>query len=269
MCIRDSDNLDGFTGHIKDSDTGLNYMQARYYDPVIGRFLSVDPVGFLDTGSPSMFNRYAYSVNDPVNNIDPSGECVPGLCPNDIGMSVAAIRTDAKSFGVGLLRGLGASAANTATLGQMATGGGLTQVIIGNSASAQYANAIGPAENLSMAVGDMQGENLGNAAQAASPGGLVKSGTTAVAKTSIGPLTGFTKHGLNQAINRNVKPAAILDAVKNPLKVGPVKVDKAGRPSQRYTGGDATVAINPESGKAVSINPTSTKLANRLRRQNE
>ena len=37
----------GFTGHI-DDDTGLTYMQARYYDPVIGRFLSTDPIGYQD-----------------------------------------------------------------------------------------------------------------------------------------------------------------------------------------------------------------------------
>ena len=36
-------DLKGFTGHIRDSATGLNYMQARYYDPVLGRFLSIDP----------------------------------------------------------------------------------------------------------------------------------------------------------------------------------------------------------------------------------
>jgi len=69
-----NDNLAGFTGHIKDKATGLNYMQARYYDPVIGRFLSADPVGFLDTGNPNFFNRYAYTFNDPVNLIDPNGE---------------------------------------------------------------------------------------------------------------------------------------------------------------------------------------------------
>ena len=34
----------GFTGHVNDADTGLTYMQQRYYDPVAGRFLSVDPV---------------------------------------------------------------------------------------------------------------------------------------------------------------------------------------------------------------------------------
>jgi RHS repeat-associated protein len=32
------DDQGGFTGHIRDKATGLNYMQARYYDPVMGRF---------------------------------------------------------------------------------------------------------------------------------------------------------------------------------------------------------------------------------------
>ena len=71
-----NDNLDGFTGHIKDKATGLNYMQARYYDPVIGRFLSVDPVTFLETDDPRYFNRYAYTANNPINAIDPTGEWI-------------------------------------------------------------------------------------------------------------------------------------------------------------------------------------------------
>ncbi|WP_417477043.1 RHS repeat-associated core domain-containing protein [Maricaulis sp.] len=41
---------DSFTGHITDTDTGMVYMQARYYDPAIGRFLSGDPVGFASGG---------------------------------------------------------------------------------------------------------------------------------------------------------------------------------------------------------------------------
>ena len=69
----DLTNQAGFTGHIKDAATGLNYMQARYYDPVIGRFLSIDPVKFMMNGNPSYFNRYAYTSNDPVNRIDPFG----------------------------------------------------------------------------------------------------------------------------------------------------------------------------------------------------
>lgn len=52
-------------------------MQARYYDPNIGRFLSMDPVGFLETGSPANFNRYNYAFNDPTNLTDPTGMLPP------------------------------------------------------------------------------------------------------------------------------------------------------------------------------------------------
>ncbi|MEM9740873.1 MAG: RHS repeat-associated core domain-containing protein [Pseudomonadota bacterium] len=50
-------------------------MQARYDDPVIGRFLSKDPVGFTE-GGVGYFNRYAYVGGDPVNLTDPTEEWV-------------------------------------------------------------------------------------------------------------------------------------------------------------------------------------------------
>tara|TARA_R110002167_G_scaffold137654_1_gene324708 strand:+ start:229 stop:804 length:576 start_codon:yes stop_codon:yes gene_type:complete len=46
-------------------------MQARYYDPVIGRFYSNDPVGMTDIHT---FNRYAYANNNPYKYTDPDGE---------------------------------------------------------------------------------------------------------------------------------------------------------------------------------------------------
>jgi uncharacterized protein RhaS with RHS repeats len=45
-------------------------MQARYYDPVIGRFYSNDPVGFSNVHN---FNRYAYANNNPYRYVDPDG----------------------------------------------------------------------------------------------------------------------------------------------------------------------------------------------------
>ncbi len=35
----------GYIGHKFDKDIGPSYMQARYYDPVLGRFMSLDPIG--------------------------------------------------------------------------------------------------------------------------------------------------------------------------------------------------------------------------------
>ena len=67
-----NDDLGGYTGHVYDSATGLNYMQARYHDPVIGRFLSIDPVGFSEA-KPYSFNRYSYVGNNPFAGTDPTG----------------------------------------------------------------------------------------------------------------------------------------------------------------------------------------------------
>ena len=62
----------GYTGHVMDGTTGLTYMQQRYYDQSVGRFLSVDPV-VADSGSGVNFNRYKYANNNPYVFTDPDG----------------------------------------------------------------------------------------------------------------------------------------------------------------------------------------------------
>jgi RHS repeat-associated protein len=71
-------------GQYYDPETGLHYNQARYYDPSLGRYLSLDPL-FLESGSP---NFYAYCDGDPVNRIDPSGEFI--FCAMLIGAAFGA-----------------------------------------------------------------------------------------------------------------------------------------------------------------------------------
>lgn len=62
-----------FTSYEHDSETGLDYALARFYDSRMGRFCSPDPAdGSPD--DPQSWNRYAYSRNNPVNLIDPSGK---------------------------------------------------------------------------------------------------------------------------------------------------------------------------------------------------
>ena len=62
----------GFSGHVTDGQTGLSYMQQRYYDPSVGRFLSTDPVAANST-SGANFNRYWYANNNPYRFVDPDG----------------------------------------------------------------------------------------------------------------------------------------------------------------------------------------------------
>jgi hypothetical protein len=89
------------------------------------------------------------------------------------------------------------------------------------------------------------------------------------AVTEVAGVKGLTKHALNQAIGRAVKPGAILDALKNPIQTGKVIYDKLGRPSQRIIGKKAEVVINPDTKVVVSVNPLSTKKAKRLARASE
>jgi len=62
----------GFTGHQQDSATDLVYMQQRYYDPIAGRFLSVDPV-VTDANTGKGFGLYTYVDNNPYAKTDPTG----------------------------------------------------------------------------------------------------------------------------------------------------------------------------------------------------
>ncbi|ADN36346.1 YD repeat protein [Methanolacinia petrolearia DSM 11571] len=70
-----------FTGEQTDSETGLIYLRARYYDPETGRFISKDPFTGFATNTQSL-NRYTYVQNNPVRFTDPSGKVlwwVPGV----------------------------------------------------------------------------------------------------------------------------------------------------------------------------------------------
>ncbi|WP_448100993.1 RHS repeat-associated core domain-containing protein [Luteibacter jiangsuensis] len=61
-----------FATHFSDQETGLLYMQARYFDPVIGRFYSVDPVG-PNAGGIDSFGRFTYANDNPFVFVDPDG----------------------------------------------------------------------------------------------------------------------------------------------------------------------------------------------------
>jgi RHS repeat-associated protein len=89
----------GFTGHVNDAETGLIYMQQRYYDPIAGRMLSIDPV-VTDANTGNSFNRYAYANNSPYRYVDADGRdamdwvhgglTVASFCPSICGSAFSA-----------------------------------------------------------------------------------------------------------------------------------------------------------------------------------
>ncbi len=76
----------GYTGEWWDSEAGVLYLRARYYDPVVGRFVSKDPWQG-DSSRPQSLNAWSYVGNSPINFTDPSGFLANprylGTVPND------------------------------------------------------------------------------------------------------------------------------------------------------------------------------------------
>jgi len=61
-----------FTGQERDAESGLDYFNARYYSSYLGRFMSPDPLGG-HMENPQSLNKYAYALNNPLTNTDPTG----------------------------------------------------------------------------------------------------------------------------------------------------------------------------------------------------
>ena len=60
-------------GYYCDTESGIYYLNSRYYDPVIGRFISPDSLNYLEPETCNGLNLYAYCGNNPVVRIDPEG----------------------------------------------------------------------------------------------------------------------------------------------------------------------------------------------------
>ena len=63
-----------YRGYYYDTETSLYYLKTRYYDPEVGRFMTIDGIEYLDPETINGLNLYAYCGNNPVMNIDPEGK---------------------------------------------------------------------------------------------------------------------------------------------------------------------------------------------------
>ena len=91
----------GFTGHEHLPQFGLIDMQARLYDPHLGRFLAPDPYVQAPDNHLSL-NRYAYCMNNPLKYVDPTGEFCIGAAifiGGFINFAIQGIMNNINSFG--------------------------------------------------------------------------------------------------------------------------------------------------------------------------
>jgi RHS repeat-associated protein len=88
-----------FTGQFFDSEISQYYLRARQYDPAMMRFTGRDPVkGSYE--EPLTLHKYLYCLNDPINNIDPSGKFLQTLVSVATGLAM-----DAKDAASGIVAG--------------------------------------------------------------------------------------------------------------------------------------------------------------------
>ena len=62
-----------YRGYVCDQETGFYYLQSRYYDPTVGRFINTDSYASTGQGIAG-YNMFAYCNNSPVSQLDPNGE---------------------------------------------------------------------------------------------------------------------------------------------------------------------------------------------------
>ena len=166
----------GYTGHVMDGATGLTYMQQRYYDPGIGRFLSVDPVT-ANSGTGANFNRYWYANNNPYKFTDPDGR-LPIFIPVFAGVMLL----------------MHSEYANAPALGEA------TQTVSPAEAAGAFASALPPGR---AAAGIKMGIDAGKIAN-----NRAKSVEKGVPKNQIGPSGKPKVHTVQHSTRKEAKEAA-------------------------------------------------------------
>ncbi len=116
-----------YRGYYYDKELNLYYLKSRYYDPEVGRFITIDDLSYLDPENINGLNLYAYCGNDPVMRMDENGnawwEWLLGALLIVAVVAVTVVTAGAAALAIGTAIGVGSSLVGAAMVG--ATIGGL------------------------------------------------------------------------------------------------------------------------------------------------
>lgn len=147
-----------YRGYYYDFETGLYYLNSRYYDPEIGRFVNADSIDTLEINRIAIngFNLYAYCLNNPVNEIDENGyfllwlfitAIVIGAAVGGTVNGVKAYKEGARGWGLfGAIAGgaiMGGAMGAIMTLGGLAGLASIGTITLGISTSAAIGISVG------------------------------------------------------------------------------------------------------------------------------
>ena len=205
----------GFTGHEHLQQFGLIDMQARLYDPHLGRFLAPDP--YVQAPSMSMnFNRYAYCMNNPLKYVDPDGEfwhIVIGAVVGGVLNVVANLDNKDKmgfwDYAAAFVVGAGAGVATAATGG--AAGAGFW-------ATTGVAAACGAVTSATNSVISQTGKNF-SGMENVKWGDVGKAGLVGGASGFMGSAAGYWAASSSLLVN-GVNSPFLRSAIVSPLAAG-------------------------------------------------
>lgn len=249
MLNRSNNNRMGYSGHVMDQSTGLIYMQQRYYDPTIGRFLSVDPVSALDNGDMRHFNRYAYAYDNPYKFTDPDG------------------RAGLLGFGIGVVLELGRQTVTGEIRDTSGKGvlGNVSKVLIAGAAGATGAGIASGVSKLTASVAVRAAANagagaaVGAASTAANNTVDGKNATDGMAKGALvgatfgaaGSVAGDAADALKSAANANARGASSSISLANRnLLDGVERTTQSGSRASSTTVGTGAVISNTVSNSS-------------------
>lgn len=277
----------GYTGHEHLTSFNLVNMNARLYDPLIGRFLSADP--YIQLDNLQGFNRYTYGMNNPLCYVDESGE-IPWLIPilvgaaigagvSAIAYSVATLVTGQswnpmdflKSIGIGAVGGaIGGGLGYLGSCGILGSFGNsmgynlLSQVTNSVATDVIFGNDISLGGIAGIAAGAFAGTFIPNFK--AVKGNAIKNGFAEIGYNTLrGASTGFVSGNVEAAMNddpnaiwQNMIGGAISGASRsifiNIAFGAPYKVDKSYGAEGLYRSGGLASLLYPNAGLTLGVN---------------